>query len=100
MAELPEVVRRTHAGERVWLLTIDPDEAESHLLDTLKYERLTAKEKEVLALVLRHYSNAEITRELYVSLPTVKTHVRNILRKHEVSSRWDLFRRHAPDSQH
>ena len=97
-AELPEVVRRTHAGERVWLLTIDPDEAESHLLDTLKYESLTTKEKEVLTLVLRHRSNAEIAGELYVSLPTVKTHVRNILRKYEVSSRRDLFRRQPPGS--
>lgn len=97
-AELPEVVRRTHAGERVWLLTINPDEAEYHLLDTLKYESLTSKEKEVLTLVLRRHSNAEIAKELYVSLPTVKTHVRNILRKYEVSSRRDLFRRHAPNS--
>ena len=97
-AEIADVVRRTHAGERVWLLTINPDEAQSHLLDTLKYESLTSKEKEILTLVLRRYSNAEIAKELYVSLPTVKTHVRNILRKYEVSSRRDLFRRHASES--
>lgn len=42
---------------------------------------LTAREIEVLKLVSHGYSNAEIAQELYVSTPTVKTHVSNILSK-------------------
>jgi DNA-binding NarL/FixJ family response regulator len=42
---------------------------------------LTEREREVLALVARGLSNAELTETLHVSLPTVKTHVSRILAK-------------------
>jgi DNA-binding NarL/FixJ family response regulator len=44
-------------------------------------EDLTQRELEVLALLGRGRSNAEIADELVVSLPTVKTHVAGVLRK-------------------
>ncbi len=44
-------------------------------------ERLTDREREVLALIARGMCNSEIAGELYLSQSTVKTHVARVLRK-------------------
>lgn len=52
-----------------------------------RLESLTAKEREVLALIARGRSNEEIGRDLFISEGTVKTHVAAILRKLGVRDR-------------
>ena len=53
--------------------------------------RLSGREKEVLALLLRNLSNKEIARELQISSRTAKFHVSNLLKKHGVRRRADLI---------
>ena len=44
-------------------------------------ETLTRREMEILQLIAKSLSNREIANKLFISEPTVKTHVSNILRK-------------------
>jgi DNA-binding CsgD family transcriptional regulator len=48
---------------------------------------LSNREYEMLQLLTKGYSNAEIAEHLFISLSTVKTHVSNLLLKMEVKSR-------------
>jgi ATP/maltotriose-dependent transcriptional regulator MalT len=50
-------------------------------------DALSGREREVATLVRDRRTNPQIAEELFVSLKTVETHMRNIFRKLEVSSR-------------
>src|SRR3712207_4768440 len=51
------------------------------------FPELTEREEEILNLVARGKSNQEISRQLFVSLKTVRNHVSNILLKLQVADR-------------
>lgn len=53
---------------------------------------LSAREREVLQLVARGHSYAEIGTSLFISAKTAENHVRNILGKLQLSRRADLVR--------
>ena len=55
------------------------------------YNTLTAREREVLQLVVEGYTNADIGSKLFISHRTVETHRANIMQKLSVSSRADLI---------
>jgi DNA-binding NarL/FixJ family response regulator len=70
----PSATRRL--VERFLDMTPEPDRARAESLSAL-----TEREREVLALIARGLSNAEIAARLYVSEGTVKTHVSRVLGK-------------------
>lgn len=51
---------------------------------------LTPRERELVTLVAQGYSNREIARRLFVSVSTVKLHLRNVLRKLNLRNRTEL----------
>ncbi len=53
-------------------------------------EPLTNREEEVLRAVARGKTNAEISRELFISLSTVKTHVANLMAKLTARNRVEI----------
>jgi DNA-binding NarL/FixJ family response regulator len=53
---------------------------------------LTNREREVLRLLARGYAYKEIAKELYISIKTVETHASNVLRKLQMSNRYELSR--------
>ena len=53
-------------------------------------KKLTAREKEVLIMMIQGKTNNLIAEELVISIYTVKRHANNIFKKTEVSSRAEL----------
>lgn len=56
-----------------------------------KYQ-LTDREEQVLARIYSYQSNTEIAEALHISEHTLQKHIQNILRKTNVSSKWELLR--------
>jgi NarL family two-component system response regulator LiaR len=87
--EVVRAVRAAHAGEAL----LDPAVA-ARLVAAIAQrpgpepaERLTPREREVLALIARGMPNKLIARELEISEKTVKTHVGHVLAKLGVTDR-------------
>lgn len=57
----------------------------------LKYQ-LTDREEQVLAHIYSYHNNTEIAEALNISEHTLQKHIQNILRKTNVSSKWELLR--------
>lgn len=59
----------------------------AHSRESTPLESLTEREIEVLQLVAQGTSNSAIAEELYITVNTVKTHLKNILEKLQVENR-------------
>ena len=114
----PERLRLTFAAERSWIRPVlrrDPELAHAFqdLLEPgqvttsqlpvrrpdtsqaapMIVERLSEREHEVLQLLSGMLSTAEIATEMFVSVNTVKTHLRSIYRKLSAAHRGEAVRR-------
>ena len=84
---------RGPTGEAYYFVSVVEDITERKLRE-LAFGSLTSREREVVALMARDYSNAEVAERLHLSLPTVKTHVRHVLVKLGVKDRREFLRSH------
>ena len=95
-ADIVRAVRAVAAGEPMLSPTItrrlighvtdgETHDRQRHAREQL--DRLTEREREVAVAVGLGKSNAEIGRELYMSVPTVKSHVSRVLEKLEFNNR-------------
>ncbi len=89
-AGIVRAIRSVAAGEPILSPTITRrlighvtgnDGGERHRHARVQLDRLTARERQVAVAIGRGKSNAEIGRELYMSVATVKAHVSRLLEK-------------------
>ena len=92
LTRVPSSTGRTHAR---WLLDIMDGESGSEERDGELglLEPLTDREREVLALLFQGHSNKSIAQTIFVSVDTVKTHLKHIYDKLGVSDRNAAVRR-------
>jgi DNA-binding NarL/FixJ family response regulator len=96
--DLVDAIRRVADGDAVFsprlagfVLDAFAARPESSLADP-ELDQLTNREREVLRLLARGYAYKEIAKELFISIKTVETHVSNVLRKLQMSNRYELSR--------
>lgn len=95
--DLADAVRQVALGEAVFsprlagfvldafasadLAAVDPE-----------LDQLTEREREVLRHIARGYTYREVGEELFISVKTVESHVSSVLRKLQLSNRYELTR--------
>ncbi|WP_317206238.1 LuxR C-terminal-related transcriptional regulator [Tenacibaculum piscium] len=61
--------------------------------DRISLLDLTKREAEVLQLIVKGYQNTDISKELFISANTVKTHIKNIYVKLDVKNRVQVIKK-------
>jgi DNA-binding NarL/FixJ family response regulator len=97
-ADLTDAIRRVADGDAVFsprlagfVLDAFAQRGDVVIRDP-ELDQLTQREREVLRLLARGYAYKEIAAELFISVKTVETHVSSVLRKLQLSNRYELSR--------
>jgi DNA-binding NarL/FixJ family response regulator len=95
--DLAAAIRRVHEGDAVFsprLAGFVLDAFAGQVAPPIdpELDQLTAREREVLRFIARGYAYKEIARELHISAKTVETHVSAVLRKLQLTNRYELSR--------
>jgi DNA-binding NarL/FixJ family response regulator len=95
--DLAAAVDRVAAGDAVFSprlagFVLDAFRAGERVGGDTELEELTPREREVLQLIARGYMYKEIAARLNLSVKTVESHVSNVLRKLQLSTRHELTR--------
>ncbi len=84
--ELVTVIQMAHKGHRVLAPEVT-DALVANQKEPPPGGDLTQRERELLALMARGFSNQEISTQLSIAMPTVKFHVTNVLAKLHADNR-------------
>ena len=95
--ELASAVQRVHDGDVVFSprlagFVLDAFAGEAPQPIDPELDLLTARERETLRYIARGYTYKEVAAELHISVKTVETHVSAVLRKLQLSNRYELTR--------
>jgi DNA-binding NarL/FixJ family response regulator len=97
--ELVRAVTRVSDGDAVFsprlagfVLDAFADRPGAAPISDPELDLLTPRERDVLRLLARGYAYKEIAAELFISVKTVETHVSSVLRKTQLSNRYELSR--------
>jgi DNA-binding NarL/FixJ family response regulator len=95
--ELADAVLRVAEGDAVFSprlagFVLDAFRAGERTHSDTDLNELTAREREVLQLIARGYRYKEIAARLHLSVKTIESHVTNVLRKLQLTSRHELTR--------
>jgi DNA-binding NarL/FixJ family response regulator len=97
--ELVRAVTRVSDGDAVFsprlagfVLDAFADRPGAAPISDPELDLLTPRERDVLRLLARGYAYKEIASELFISVKTVETHVSSVLRKTQLSNRYELSR--------
>jgi DNA-binding NarL/FixJ family response regulator len=96
-AELADAIRRVHEGDAVFSprlagFVLDAFAGSAPPSIDPELDQLSTREREVLRYIARGYAYKEIAGELHISVKTVETHVSAVLRKLQLTSRYELSR--------
>jgi DNA-binding NarL/FixJ family response regulator len=95
--DLADAVERIAAGDAVFSprlagFVLDAFSDAVPVEQDPELDHLTPREKEVLRQIARGYSYKQVARRLSISIKTVETHVSSVLRKLQLSNRYELAR--------
>jgi len=95
--ELVAAVQRVHGGDVVFSprlagFVLDAFAGEAPVPADPELDLLTTRERETLRYIARGYTYKEVASELHISVKTVETHVSAVLRKLQLSNRYELTR--------
>lgn len=95
--ELADAVRRVAAGDAVFSprlagFVLDAFAGTPAATGDDELDDLTPREREVLRLIARGLPYKQVARRLDISIKTVESHVSSVLRKLQLSSRYELAR--------
>ena len=96
-AELAAAIERVATGDAVFSprlagFVLDAFRPGDQVTGDAELDELTPREREVLQLIARGYMYKEIAARLHLSVKTVESHVSNVLRKLQLSTRHELAR--------
>ena len=94
-AELRDAIVRVHQGDAVFSprlagFVLDAFASSAPEPVDPELDQLTPREREVLRLIARGFAYKQVARRLDISVKTVESHVSAVLRKLQLSSRYEL----------